>query len=207
MATDKKKIVVYADWINNFESLTDEEAGRLIKHFFRYVNDLNPESDRLTELLFVPIKATLKRDLQKYLAICNKNSENGSKGGRPKKSETNPTEPNGFLKNPTKPKKADSDNDSDSDINTIPTESEFVAYGLSKKEDVDEVHLRLKYHSWVAADWCTNRGGKNVKIKNWKSTLLNTLPYIQTKQPSTGYQKTKLELEAERQMKLYGLNK
>lgn len=205
MAEGKKKIVVYADWINTFESLNDEEAGRLIKHFFRYVNDLNPESDRLTELMFVPIKATLKRDLEKYMATCAVNSQNGSKGGRPRKSEDNRNKPNGFLKNPTKAKKADSDSDSDNDINTIPTESEFVAYGLSKKEDVDEVSLRLKYESWVALGWCTNRGGKNVKIKNWKSTLLNTLPYIQTKQPK---QTTTVDPLVERAKKLqeqYGI--
>lgn len=67
MAENKKSIIVYADWINKFEELSDEEAGRLIKHFFRYVNDLNPEPpDRITKLMFVDIKSTLKRDLNKY---------------------------------------------------------------------------------------------------------------------------------------------
>jgi len=66
MAENKNTIVVYADWISQFEDLTDEEAGKLIKHFFRYINDLNPVSDRLTELLFTPIKQSLKRDLMKW---------------------------------------------------------------------------------------------------------------------------------------------
>ena len=128
MAEGKTKIICYADWIEIFEALEDDEAGRLAKHFFRYVNDLNPVSDRLTELSFIPIKQTLKRDLQRYLETCNKNSSNGKLGGRPKKaieSEENPNKPNGFLENPKKAKKADNDNDSDSDSvkdnNTIPT--------------------------------------------------------------------------------------
>ena len=67
MAENKKSIIVYADWINKFEELDDDEAGRLIKHFFRYVNDLNPEyPDRTTKLMFIDIKATLKRDLTKW---------------------------------------------------------------------------------------------------------------------------------------------
>lgn len=67
MAENKKSIVVYADWINKFEELEDDEAGRLIKHFFRYVNDLNPEyPDRTTKLMFIDIKNTLKRDLDRW---------------------------------------------------------------------------------------------------------------------------------------------
>lgn len=77
MAEDKKSIIVYADWINIFEELENEEAGKLIKHFFRYVNDRNPEApDRLTKLLFEPIKQTLKRDLVKYEDKREKNRQN-----------------------------------------------------------------------------------------------------------------------------------
>jgi len=67
MAENKKRVVVYADWIDKFEELEDDEAGRLIKHFFRYINDLNPEPpDRITKLTFIDIKNTLKRDLDKW---------------------------------------------------------------------------------------------------------------------------------------------
>ena len=77
MAENKNRIIVYRDWISTFESLTDEEAGKLIKHFFRYINDQNPEApDRLIKLLFEPIKQTLKRDLKAYESICEQNREN-----------------------------------------------------------------------------------------------------------------------------------
>lgn len=62
--------------------------------------------------------------------------------------------------------------------NTIPSEEEFVAYGLSLVEDASIEALKLKYKSWVVNDWCTNRNGKKTNIKNWKSTLTNTMPYI-----------------------------
>ncbi len=60
MAEGKNKIIVYKDWIKKFEALKDAEAGKLIKHFFRYVNDLNPVApDRITELSFIDIEQTL----------------------------------------------------------------------------------------------------------------------------------------------------
>lgn len=75
MAEGKNKIIVYADWKSTFDKLTDEEAGRLIKHFFAYVNDDDPEPvDRLTEIVFEPIKQTLKRDLKAWEETIGKKS-------------------------------------------------------------------------------------------------------------------------------------
>jgi hypothetical protein len=111
MAIGKKKVIVYTDWINQFKDLTDEEAGKLIKHFFEYVNDLNPSSDRLIELLFNPIKATLKRDLEAWESKQQTNKNNGLKGGRPRKeiTEINPNNPNGILITQNNPQKGVSD--------------------------------------------------------------------------------------------------
>ena len=81
MAEGKNTIVIYKDWENIFEKLTDEESGRLIKHLFRFVNDENPESDRLIELVFEPIKLTLKRDLKHWETVVEKRRESGKKGG------------------------------------------------------------------------------------------------------------------------------
>ena len=122
MAKDKTSFILYADQRSYFDKLTDEEAGRLIKHIFSYVNDENPNPvDRITDLSFEPIKLQLKRDLIKYESIVNRNKSNGSLGGRPKTQEE-PKKPTGLFGNPTKPKKADNDNDNvnvnDTDIDS-----------------------------------------------------------------------------------------
>lgn len=80
MAEGKNKITIYRDWIDFFEPLTDEEAGKLIKHFLKYVNDLNPSSDRITELLFEPMKKILKRDLKKWEGVILEKSNSGRIG-------------------------------------------------------------------------------------------------------------------------------
>jgi len=161
MAEGKKKVIVYAEWIDSFDELTDEEAGKLIKHFFKYINDLEPIlEDRLLKMMWIPIQQALKRDLKKYHNIVERNKLNGSLGGRPKK---NPENPVGYLvtqKNPEKPKKADNDNDNDNDNNIKKKidkrKSEFFN---SLPTTDDEVEL-LKFF-----DYWTEHGPKDRKMR------------------------------------------
>ena len=131
MAENKKSFVAYCDWQETFEELTDEEAGKLIKHLFNYVNDNNPEaSDKLTKICFIPIKQSLKRDLKKYESYIEKQKVNGAKGGRPKKSEI--TQP--FI---LKPKKADNVNDNVNDNVIIKRAEENLIEDIFKKVSIN----------------------------------------------------------------------
>lgn len=122
MADGKKSFLFYTNWLQTFENLTDEEAGKLIKHLLRYVNDLNPDPpNRLTQLVFEPLKQILKVDLKKYENIIERNKANGSKGGRPSK----PKKPTGLSGNPKKPKKADTDTDTDTVLSKDNNISDF----------------------------------------------------------------------------------
>lgn len=109
MAENKKRVIVYADWIDKFEELEDDEAGKLIKHFFRYINDLNPEApDRTTKLMFIDIKNTLKRDLDKWEEKSPERIEKARLAGlasaeaRKLKKELNSTNELNNQLNPTK---------------------------------------------------------------------------------------------------------
>ena len=86
MATDKKSVLLYCDIIHTIEGLEDDEAGRLFKHYLRYINDKNPTSDRLTELLFEPIKQNLKRDLRKWEDKSERNSIIAKEGWEKRKN-------------------------------------------------------------------------------------------------------------------------
>ena len=57
----------------------------------------------------------------------------------------------------------------------IPTFEVFLNEAIGKKKNVNQLDLKLKYDSWVVNGW---KDGKGKKIKNWKSKLYNTLPYI-----------------------------
>jgi len=83
MADNKKSVLLYCDLIHTVEKLTNSQAGKLFKHYLRYVNDLNPKSDDvLIELVFEPIKQSLKRDLKKWEQIKLKRSEAGKKSAK-----------------------------------------------------------------------------------------------------------------------------
>lgn len=82
MAENKASFVLYIDLIHTVEKLSDERAGKLLKHVLRYVNDMNPTlDDELIDLVFEPIKQQLKRDLRKWETKRTTLSENGRLGG------------------------------------------------------------------------------------------------------------------------------
>lgn len=81
MAKDKKSFILYSDAIHTVEKLSDTDAGQLLKHLLRYVNDQNPTTDNpLVEIAFEPIKQQLKRDLVKFEDVKVKRSEAGKAG-------------------------------------------------------------------------------------------------------------------------------
>jgi uncharacterized phage protein (TIGR02220 family) len=81
MAKDKKSFILYSDAIHTVEKLSDTDAGQLLKHLLRYVNDQNPTTENpLVEIAFEPIKQQLKRDLVKFNEVKVKRSEAGKAG-------------------------------------------------------------------------------------------------------------------------------
>ena len=81
MAKDKKSFVLYSDQRSIIDMLTDEQAGKLLKHIYSYVNDEDPELDDLSlKLAFEPIKLQLKRDLKKWEDTKDNRSNSGILG-------------------------------------------------------------------------------------------------------------------------------
>lgn len=81
MAENKKSVLLYCDIIHTVKELSDEEAGKLFKHYLMYINDLNPVApDKLTKIVFEPIKQNLKRDLIKWVDIKTDRSDAGNLG-------------------------------------------------------------------------------------------------------------------------------
>jgi hypothetical protein len=104
MAEGKKSVLLYCDLIHTIEKMDNETAGQFFKHYLRYINDLNPETDNLlVDITFESVKQNLKRDLKKWETRAEKSRENGKKGGRPPKEETQETQQ--VILKPKKPVK------------------------------------------------------------------------------------------------------
>lgn len=135
--TTKKSFVLYLDYAEHLDQLTDAECGQLLRAIFAHEDPERPEPTYLrgaTAMAYSFIKAQLDRDREEYEKKCEKNRKNGLKGGRPTKpKESQKTER--FFE---KPKKPDNDNDNDNDINIKENikekYGEFKNVSLTKKE-------------------------------------------------------------------------
>lgn len=88
---EKKSLLLYYDYQQHFNFLTDEQLGRIIRSMLEYeIDGVFPEFDEpILKMTFSFIKSNLDRDKQKYLEKCEKNTENGKKGGRPRQNQSN----------------------------------------------------------------------------------------------------------------------
>ena len=85
-----KYIMLYVDNREAFEVLSDEDCGKLIKAMFRYALDrVEPSLSELGNGRFVwgLLRGQLERSINSYKTKCYNLSENGKKGGRPKKQK------------------------------------------------------------------------------------------------------------------------
>lgn len=153
--SDKKSFVFYTEYREHLEMLPPEQIGELMLALIDYqetgeVPDL-PKGSALA-MCFSFIKKRMDKDNIKYEEKCERNKENGKKGGRPAKepvieeTDNNPKKPNGFSKNrtvieetdnnPTEPRKADNDNEYDNDCDNeeyIHTPEKICANAHTKK--------------------------------------------------------------------------
>lgn len=88
---EKKSLLLYYDYKSHFDFLTDEQLGRIVRSMLEYeIDGVSPEFDEpILKMTFSFIRSNLDRDKQKYLEKCEKNTENGKQGGRPRKNQSN----------------------------------------------------------------------------------------------------------------------
>lgn len=112
-----------------------------------------------------------------HLTICNYESYQGQCNA----DETQTTRKRNADETQTTPikeSKEEKEEKEEKEYKTIPSIDEFLAYAISLKPNVNIENVKLKYNSWLVNDWKVNRQGKEKEIKNWKSTLSNTLQYL-----------------------------
>jgi uncharacterized phage protein (TIGR02220 family) len=156
MAEGKKSFIAYSDWYGTFKALPDDIAGQLIKYIFSYVNDENPQphENYIVNALFEQVKATLKRDLNKWERQREQRSEAGKRSAetRATKSNERSTTVNESVRNSTVSVNV---NDSVNDINDSDVVSkETIDFDLilktinetfGKKHKVINQAVRAKY--------------------------------------------------------------
>tara|TARA_R110000744_G_scaffold148351_2_gene261413 strand:- start:22265 stop:22924 length:660 start_codon:yes stop_codon:yes gene_type:complete len=183
MAEDKNAILVYADWMDKFEQLDDDEAGRLIKHFFRYVNDLNPVApDKITKISFIDIENSLKRDLKKWEKTLEGRSKAGkasaiSRANKKQQALTNSTSVDCVKKEST--------NSTDS-----------VNVSVSVNDNVNDIKVKQEAFDFFWNLYDKKVGDKEKVFKKWiklsteeKQLINDYIPKYKISQPEKRYRK------------------
>lgn len=127
----KESIIFYISQYTAIKDLTDEQIGRLFRAIFekQLGNEVVLEDD--IKIAFNFINNQLVVDEKKYTEKCEKNRNNGKKGGAPignqnaKKTTKQPKQPNGFKNNPN-----DNENDNDNDNENDNDNSDVVVNKL-----------------------------------------------------------------------------
>lgn len=84
----KDSFILYTDQKAVINKLSDEQAGKLIKAIYEYVeNGEMPELDTVLDLVITPFKTVLDKDKAKYEEVSKARAEAGSKGGKAKESK------------------------------------------------------------------------------------------------------------------------
>lgn len=152
---NKKSFILYADYLEHFLRLPNEEAGLLIKATLVYVNSGDENSlPPAADMAFSFIKKQIDRDSEKWRETCKKRSEAGKKGGRPKKA-------NAFSEKQTKAKKADNDNvndtDNDNDILSLSENNDNIKQDCTVPERTAQPAPEENVIPWEEMDpdeWC-----------------------------------------------------
>ena len=87
---DKNSFLIYLDYEEQFNLLTDEQVGQLMRAIIKYEKTgIVPELEGMLKMAFSFIKTQLDRDREKYNKKCEQNRENAKRGGRPRKQKDN----------------------------------------------------------------------------------------------------------------------
>jgi hypothetical protein len=181
---ERESFIMYKSFYEPISGLPDEVLGRLLRAIFNYqISGVEPDKTSDVYMIFLFFKNQFRLDNIKYDKTCEKNSKNGSLGGRPKK-------PKETQRNPTvseEPKKADKDNgkdkekEKDNEINdTLNFEKFWSIYPKKKaKADAEKAWKSLKIDETL---FNLIIGGlkKQIESSDWKKDGGKYIPHPAT---------------------------
>ena len=133
MASKKDSVIFYQSQIEICKKhLSAEQFGRLMYALFEFSEGGEPDvsDDEMVALAFDFMSLQQRIDREKYEERCQKNRENGKKGGRPPK----PKKANGFSENPNDNDKTMTREDND---NVYVNESQHTSLLYGRFENVE----------------------------------------------------------------------
>ena len=131
-----KTVIILESLFDTFEDLTTEQVGEFVLQLNHWRKGEEVKfDDPLLQGLWFGVKFQYEEMKLKYENKCDTNKENGKKGGRPKKTEENPINPNGFSitqPNPKNLKEKEKEKDKDNVLSRLVKTFDSPDYALNK---------------------------------------------------------------------------
>ena len=173
----KKSFILYYDQSEMINELSNDEAGKLLKHLYADDPPVNV-NDRVIRLIYKSIMSTINRDRVKYNEVCEKNRINVNKRWHKKDTTV-------YDRIRPDTKHTDSDSDSDSDKDTPPTppkpkkkktKKKFVSPSKGEVIKYFQEKGYSKQAGGKAFDYYHEAGWKDArgnKVNNWKQKMIS----------------------------------
>ena len=169
----KTGFILHLDSLSVLDELTNEQAGILFKAIRDYNLGKEPELDFAMRMAFLPFKNQFERDLEKYNSTCERNKNNGSKGGRPKKAKE--TEKTQLVLE--KPKKADNKNDNDNKNEKEILLDTWVEYRKQIRKPIKQATIEVIYKKMLEHTFEDCKFVINNSIENgWQGLFWDKIP-------------------------------
>ena len=194
MADQRDSMIIYTAYADKFQTLTDEQMGRLFRLMIAYRRGADPEKllegvDPLVALSFNVVRFDLDEAARKYEDVATARSEAGKKGAEKRWAENGKNSKNSICHNSQSDdsKNADNDNDNDNDNDLVcvshslletttrqtrrarhtqpkPTREQVRAFVAQRKSSVNPDRF---FDYYDAAEWIQD--GKPV---NWRQAVI-----------------------------------
>lgn len=165
---NRDSFVFHREWYDAIKELDSNVRFEIYDAIVAEAFELDTKQlSPLAQMAMKFIRQRLNNDKVKYESICRRNSANGAKGGRPKKTQINPENPVGILEtqeNPEKPKKADNDIQ-DTKV------SMSISNNIEKEKDTNvSKNKKISYPDEFESDWNLygRKGSKKDSYTAWK---------------------------------------
>jgi len=160
--------IFYRSFFESINNLDIENQGKIYHAISDYsLNRNEPNFTGICLSIWLLIKPQLDANIKRF--------ENGNKSKKSKQQAKAKQTISKVEANNNKNKNKNNNKNENKNINIIPAFSEFLDYAKTIKPNVSPPALKMKYDSWVVNGW---KDGNDKKITNWKSKIINTLPYI-----------------------------
>lgn len=170
---EKISLMLYYDYLEQFECLTDEQLRKLIYAMIEFdKNEKEIELDKVTKMAFIPIKKRLKLDKKKWIETCQTNSKNAKIRWDKENASVCDRMPKDakyadIERDIEKEKEIDKERESNN-IYPTSTPTLYEIHSFCRENDMDEFDCEYFYEHYESNGWTDGNG--NI-IKNWKAKV------------------------------------